>query len=965
MKTFLRHTAEHLWSEHGIDELQDIAVVMPSQRGVLYLKKELGMLGDRPFLSPDFHTIEEFALQMTQSTLVDPIQLLLEAFTCFKDVDPHVDFDRFISWGQLMLKDFDSIDMYLVDPRQMFAFLSEVKSLERWGETYGEKDTQKYVTAHTKAYFKLYDHLLEVYGRLQTRLADLGIAYRGMAYRDLVNRLQANLPLAKSYKKIYFVGFNALSKSEEEIIRLLIRQNLAETIWDADAYYVSNKFHRAGTWLRDYSKPDSAKFLSRGPFKWMGRDLLDNPKRVEVIGTANPSAQVFIALDTLRKWQEQHGADEQVALVLADEALLDQVLLFIGEFKDRLNITMGYSLKKTAIFSWMTKWFKIKKMCADGRFPVAFFREFTTHPLSKYLQSNPVKRGFEGLLAQHKLYIPLADLQTLFIHEEVWQRIFRSDDFTHLLLDFQFIADKMLRAIPDKEWDEDTQAINQVISVIENIQKSIGSHEVISIKSGQLLLTQLVQQQKLTFEGTEKRSLHVMGLLETRTLDFDRVIIMSLNEGSLPGTRKRESLIPLDIASMSTFDLPTFTQADAVASYHFHRLLQRPAEVHLMYVMPSEKSSVKEMSRFIKQLQFDWKAKNAALDWHEPMIRFDAQAVGASVSETKIEKSERVLDQVKANLQARGLSPSSIAMFATCSLKYYYSQILNLRKDKEAEDEMGADVFGTWVHKVLEIVDAEILTQYAGWYDQANVADRIATLDEYLDRAMKEIQAREGVYELEKGFNFVLKEVAKTILEQYYQQEGSWAETRLQLLAIERKLQANVVVSYENEVLPIRLTGRIDRLDRMGNTYRIIDYKTGKVVKKDLTVSDLGLMDTLTSSNLKAKLLQLWFYKFLFVAEMKQPSEENVDLFVGLSPQQISIQPGIISFRNLADQVMHEPGGLWFSEGQDLDAFKTDSEALISTWVHRILDPEQAFEKTKDITHCQFCDFKVICHREV
>jgi hypothetical protein len=965
MKTFLRHTAEHLWSEHGIDELKDIAVVMPSQRGVLYLKKELAVLGDRPFLSPDFHTIEEFALQMTQSTLVDPIQLLLEAYTCFKDVDPQVDFDRFISWGQLMLKDFDSIDLYLVDPQQMFAFLSEVKSLERWGETYGEKDTQKYVTTHTKAYFKLYDHLLEVYGRLQTRLTDLGIAYRGMAYRDLVNRLQANVPLAKSYKKIYFVGFNALSKSEEEIIRLLIRQNLAETIWDADAYYVSNKFHRAGNWLRDYSKSDSPKFLSRGPFKWMGRDLLDNPKRVEVIGSANPSAQVFIALDTLRKWQEQYGQDEQVALVLADEALLDQVLLFIGEFKDRLNITMGYSLKKTAIFSWMTKWFKIKKMCAEGRFPVAFFREFTAHPLIKYLQSKPIKRGFEGLFEQHKLYFPLTDLQALFAGEEVWQRIFRTEDFTSLLVDFQFIADKMLRAIPDKEWDEDTQAINQVLSVIENIQKSIGSHDVISLKSGQLLLTQLVQQQKLTFEGAENRSLHVMGLLETRTLDFDRVIILSLNEGSLPGTRKRESLIPLDIASMSTFDLPTFTQADAVASYHFHRLLQRPKEVHLMYVMPSEKSSVKEMSRFIKQLQFDWKAKNSALDWHEPMIRFDAKSEGTAVSETKIEKNEFVLDLVKANLRARGLSPSSIAMFATCSLKYYYSQILNLRKDKEAEDELGADVFGTWVHKVLEIVDEEILTQHAGWYDQANVSERLASLDAYLDRAMHEIQAREGVYELEKGFNFVLKEVAKTILEQYYQTEGTWAETRLQLLAIERKFVANVHVSWQNEELPIKLTGRIDRLDRMGNTYRIIDYKTGKVEKKDLAVSDFGLMDTLTSANLKAKLLQLWFYKFLFAAEMKQPSEDNVELFAGLSDQEITIQPGIISFRNLAAQVQHEPNGLWFSEGQNLNAFRSDSESLISTWVHRILDSTLAFEKTKDIAHCQFCDFKVICHREV
>ena len=965
MKTFLRRTAEHLWAEHGIEELQDIAVVMPSQRGVLYLKKELAYLGDRPFLSPDFHTIEEFALQMTQSELVDPVQLLLEAYTCFKEVDDQVDFDRFISWGQLMLKDFDSIDMYLVDPRQMFAFLSEVKSLERWGETYGEADTQKYITAHTKAYFKLYDHLLEVYGRLQTRLTDLGISYRGMAYRDLVNRLVAGKPLAKSYKKIYFIGFNALSKSEEEIIRLLIRQNLAETIWDADAYYVENKYHRAGTWLRDYSKPESPKFLSRGPFKWMGRDLLESPKQVELIGTANPSAQVFIALDTIRKWQEEHGSGEQVALVLADEGLLDQVLLFIGEFKDRLNITMGYSLKKTAIFSWMTKWFKIKKMFVDGRIPMAIFREFMAHPLSVYLQSNELKQGLKSFSDQHKLYASSDDLVRLFGTEPVWKRIFQDGDFMGLLADFQFIADKMLRSIPAKEWDEDTQAINQVISVLETIQKSVAGHAHISVKSGSLLLTQMVQQQKLTFEGAENRSLHVMGLLETRTLDFDRVIILSLNEGSLPGTRKRESLIPLDIASMSTFDLPTFTQADAVASYHFHRLLQRPREVHLMYVMPSEKSSIKEMSRFIKQLQFDWKAKNPSLDWQEPMIHFESSKPEEVNVFSQIEKTEAVLNQVKVNLRERGLSPSSIAMFATCSLKYYYSQVLNLRKDKEAEDEMGADVFGTWVHKVLEIVDEEILGQQQGWYDQANVQERIANLDDYLNKAMLLIQDREGVYELEKGFNFVLKEVAKTILEQYYLSEPSWSEERIKLVAIERKFETRVTVNCQQEEIDVKLTGRVDRLDRKGNVYRIIDYKTGKVEKRDLKLTDLGLMDTLTSAAFKAKLFQLWFYKFLFTAEMSLPSSENKELFEGISKEGIEIQPGIISFRNLAAQVLHEEKGLWFEEGQSLDAFVSDSVELIQTWVNRILDTTQAFEKTKDIESCQFCDFKVICHREV
>ena len=351
MATFLQKTASHLWSKHQADEMQEIAIVMPSQRGVLYLKKELAYLSDRPFLSPDFMTIEEFALQMTDSVLVDPVKLLLDAFTCFKEVDPLVDFDRFVSWGQMMLKDFDTLDMYLVDPVQLFSFLSEVKSIERWGENLGDQESYQFITKNTTAYFKLYDHLLEVYGRLQTKLQDSGLVYRGMAYKALAERLQAGTPLSKSFKKIYFVGFNALSKGEEQIIRLLVKQNMAETLWDADAYYIENKYHRAGNWIRSFADAGSNSFLSHGPFHWMGRDLLESTKHVELIGVANPSAQVFVAMDTIRKWQEAHGPGEQVALVLADESLLDQVLLYVGEFKDRLNITMGYSLKKTAIFS--------------------------------------------------------------------------------------------------------------------------------------------------------------------------------------------------------------------------------------------------------------------------------------------------------------------------------------------------------------------------------------------------------------------------------------------------------------------------------------------------------------------------------------------------------------------------------------------------------------------------------------
>ena len=961
MATFLQKTASHLWSKHQADEMQEIAIVMPSQRGVLYLKKELAYLSDRPFLSPDFMTIEEFALQMTDSVLVDPVKLLLDAFTCFKEVDPLVDFDRFVSWGQMMLKDFDTLDMYLVDPVQLFSFLSEVKSIERWGENLGDQESYQFITKNTTAYFKLYDHLLEVYGRLQTKLQDSGLVYRGMAYKALAERLQAGTPLSKSFKKIYFVGFNALSKGEEQIIRLLVKQNMAETLWDADAYYIENKYHRAGNWIRSFADAGSNSFLSHGPFQWMGRDLLESTKHVELIGVANPSAQVFVAMDTIRKWQEAHGPGEQVALVLADESLLDQVLLYVGEFKDRLNITMGYSLKKTAIFSWLQLFWEVRKSLSTGKFPVALVKQVLDHPLMvTYFNHQKTKIPADFILSTD-LYISKERLNDLGL--PLINKMLVEANFMDLLPALASILNDFLLAIPKQEFDQEAQAIHSVLGVLETVGQTFSGNDFITPKSGQLLLTQLIQQQKLTFEGAEKRSLHVMGLLETRTLDFDRVLFLSLNEGSLPGSRKRESLIPLDIASMNTFDLPTFTQADAVASYHFHRLLQRPREIHFMYVLPSEKSSVKEMSRFIRQLEFDWVKKNPNIHWHEPMIQLNEPVGILQNIEHSVIKTPDIIAQLHANFSLRGLSPSSLAMFDRCSLQYYYAQIAGLRKEKQHEEEMGADVFGTWVHKVLELMDRDVLDKHDGYYDQTTVDVRIAALDDYLDAAMAEIQRTEGVFEVEKGFNYVLREVAKTILTRYFQEEVSWERARVQLIAIEETLETQLSVHD----LALKIKGRVDRLDRLGvNTYRIIDYKTGKVEQKDLAIGEEGLFYELTKEGFKPKLFQLWFYKFLLASVCQDSSDTYADLMGKIDRANIIITSGIISFRNMDAAVISEDEhNLWFEPGQDLDGFLAMGKAVFAAWVDRIVDVGKPFEKTKDVETCQWCDFKVICHREI
>jgi len=974
MQTFLGKTAAHIFGEHSIEELKDIAIVMPSQRGVLYLKKELAILGDRPFLSPSFFTIEEFALQMTDSTLIDPIQLLIEAFSCFKQVDSQVDFDRFISWGQLMLKDFETLDMYLVDPRQIFSFLSEVKSIERWGKEYGEDHPEKFITPHTKSYFKLFDHLLEVYLRLQSRLIDQGLVYRGMAYRKLADYLSIGKALPKSFKNIYFVGFNALSKGEEEIIRLLIKNGMAHTLWDADAYYVDNVFHRAGTWLKNYSNTSSNEYLSRGAFQWKTSDLLDKPKRLEILGLANPSAQVFVAMDIIRKWQQEYGSEEQVALVLADESLLDQVMLYVGEFEERLNITMGYSLKKTQVFSLINLWWDLQKQSVQGKYSVALFKSVCSHGLVElYIQhkSQLAKRDFKkelsNLYSKTDLYIPSNMILALASDLPILKDLFAPsiDSFVAILQWLENLLNVILKNIPDQEWDEEAEAVKKALSVFEPLLKSFETDDFISISSGKILLTQLLTQQKLTFVGSENRSLHVMGLLETRTLDFDRVIVLSMNEGSLPGTRKRESLIPLDIANMAHFSLPTFTQADAVASYHFYRLLQRPREVVLCYVQSSEKSGVKEMSRFIKQIKYEWKKKNPLIDIYEPWIEFSTHQNDFDRNDGTVQKSPEIIEKIKHKLASSGLSTSAITMFSTCSLKYFYAQILGMRKEKQLEDELGADVFGTWVHKVLELVDENVLKNYEGIYDHIHLPEVIAGLDAYLEKAKDLIQEKEGFFEVEKGFNFVLKEVAKTLLESYYSKSNFSKNTKL--LALESQLTTKLKVRWGQELLDVNVTGRIDRLDVFNDReIRIIDYKTGKVERSELKSGELGLRNSILSGELKPKILQLWLYKFLLASELLHVSAEHEKKFMGLNLQTHSIKPGIISFRNLKEGVIgDEENDLWFEPGQLWDQFLKDSQEVIEGWVQKILDVNTTFEKTKEVSDCQYCDFKVICQREL
>lgn len=972
MQTFLNKTAEHLIQQHGVVGLKDLAVVLPSQRSALYLKKELAKIAQKTFIAPHIYTIEEFVLQMTDGKLIDPTELLFLAYDIFKAQEPEMSLDKFVVWGNIMLRDFDLLDMYLVDPNQLYAFLSEVKSIERWGKEYGEEDLDAYLTPNTQKYFQLYDHLNIVYHQVKEKLKQMGLGYRGIFFRKLVEDLQANKSFPIAFGQLYFVGFNALSTSEEALIRICLERYPCQTLWDVDEFYLKNTFHRAGNWLRDYANPLSKKYLSNGEFQWKQNYLKQYPKIIQVVGYENPSGQIYGALQQIDKWAEKYGTEEQVALVLADENLLDQALNYLGAYKDRLNITMGYSLKKSQAFDLLEQFWNLLEHQVEDRFSVLVLEKICQNPLiSQYFshlyfnQKVDFKLFWEKCGGKHDFRIPYRSLEVGFTEFPIFKYIFHPQvpGFVEALNNLKGLFRSLIATISDEHWNEQHDALVLILKEIEKLYLVLKDREAMQLKSGIKLLKQLVLQQKISFEGFEKRTLHVMGLLETRNLDFDRVIILSLNEGILPAAQKRNSLIPLDIASMSLFNLPTFTQADAVTSYHFHRLLHRPKEIMFSHILPGEKAAAKEESRFIKQLRLEWPSYNPNLQWTESVATFEGSKDTLGELPTAIQKTPEILDKIKSKLNGKGLSPSALNSFITCGMRYYLSQIAGLRNETTLDDEMGANVFGTWVHKFLEKLDEEIQKEHQGNYAQAPWQTFIDQIDERLQSALEAIREENGSFDVERGFNVILKEVAKNILNRYLKEMPNWRNESVQVLKLEGEFvyDSSILLSDENK--QVKLQGRVDKIDLVNQQeVQIIDYKTGKVSKSDLTVPKASnLYENLTSYDAKEKLVQLWFYKVLFLNEL-QKDQPTYPFIKAMKGKALLVNPGIVSFRNLKERIQH--ADLTFEPNESVVDFLRKSDEIIAFWTNELLRADQAFSQTQDLQKCKYCDFASICRRD-
>ncbi|MBC7893066.1 MAG: PD-(D/E)XK nuclease family protein, partial [Sphingobacteriaceae bacterium] len=641
--------------------------------------------------------IEDFVFEKTDLQPTDPVGLLFELFDVYRQLDPQVQFERFTGWASTLLGDFDRVDQYLVPAKAVFGWMSEARALARWQLDQAWKPDQGSVV---DKHFRLFAHLLPAYEGLRQRLLGQGLAYRGMAYRALAERPYECLLEPAQHDFYYFAGFNAFSRSEETFVRYLVDKNKAQTLWDADNYYFRPGME-AGMFLQRYQ----GESTFGGKFNWRSDDLSQGEKHIQIIGVPNASMQPKVAGEIYRKWEEEKRVDSgqrtvdnekasstihsPTAIVLGDENLLMPLLFSLDESVSDFNVTMGVSLRNSMLFTLVDAWFDAQRNLVEIRtkegevkripkFSHRHILRLLSHPFIRRYEagkeasqltihnssvSSPVRTAVRAIAEQNLVFLTDKELIDLGGGSELFRVLFtRWNDQPAVALRQCYKLVGLLREVYEQKDDAlETEYLYLFFTLLKRLESLIDvrKKELFGMRPFRTLLFELIRQTSIPFSGEPVSDLQVMGMLETRALDFDRVIVLSVNEGSLPSGKRINSLIPFDAAL--EFGLPTHGDQDAVTAYHFFRLLQRAKEVVLIHTQPTGEGQRAEKSRFLLQIEHELARANPKIRLSYPTVEFQTATRPERVEEEGvIWKTPAMREFLLGDLAERGLYPSQL-----------------------------------------------------------------------------------------------------------------------------------------------------------------------------------------------------------------------------------------------------------------------------------------------------------------
>lgn len=957
METFLKQVAHDLYNKTE-GNFTKVAIVFPNKRASLFFNEYLAQESDCPIWSPTYVSISELFRQSSDLSIADPIKLVCDLYKVFqKATGSKETLDDFYFWGEMLIADFDDADKNMADTHALF---SNLKDLNELMDNYdfleeGQKEALSQffhnfsinqVTELKQRFISMWNVLGDIYAKYKALLESQSIAYEGMLYRQVIEQLDVE---ALPYNKYIFVGFNVLNKVEHTLFKKLNEAGKAMFYWDYDTFYLNKTPHEAGEFIRRNLRD----FPSELPTSFF--DNLNQPKEVTFIESPTENGQVRY----LPQWIRENltSQEKETAVVLCNEALLQPVLHALPDNVKHINITMGFPLSQTPAYSFVNALMELHTSGYNpnnGRYLFAEVISVLKHPYTRQLSPEAEKQ--EQTLTRDNRFYPLpSELKQDNVLELLFTPRRNNLDLCSMLSE----ALKEVAVIYQQQAASHSDAFDQLYreslfktyTLVNRFHTLIESKEL-NVQAGtfQRLLTRVMSSSSIPFHGEPAIGMQVMGVLETRNLDFQHLIMLSVNEGQLPKAGGDSSFIPYNLRK--AFGMTTIDHKIAVYAYYFYRLMQRAEKVTLVYNTATDGINRGELSRFM--LQF-------LIEWGYPVLRKQLEAAQSPQDSTPIiiEKTPDVMERMKSVFDIRNnpkalISPSALNCYLDCPLKFYYKYVALLSAPDEVTADIDSAKFGSIFHYAAEHIYKD-LTAHGKLISKENLETLLkdeVRLQTYADNGFKELffnlpQNEQPEY---NGIQLINSAVIVKYIQQLLRNDLRYAP--FTFVGSEQRIFENIEIYTPTGDIQSRIGGIIDRIDSKGESLRIVDYKTGGDADTPANVQSLFIPDKKRSNYV----FQTFLYASIVCKKLREKNDSRL------------VAPALLYIHRAASEnyspviQMGEPR----KPKEPVDNFAQYEGAFrenLKTLLEDIFNPDISFTQTEIEDKCAYCDFKALCKK--
>lgn len=950
---FLKQLADYLYKIHG-QNIADLTIVFPNRRAGLFFTEYLNRIIKISTFSPEIITIQELFSNISSLRSEEQIQHIFRLFKIYKELSGSKEtFDEFYLWGEMLLNDFDQVDKYLVDAELLFTNITDLKEIDEhfndWNDDRKEEIRQFWTSLTVgeqkkdqKEFSRLWQVLFPIYKKLKEELSLEGIAYEGMLFRESVENQDNLFGVYLSERKFVVAGFNALNNCEKRLFQFLQSGKKIDFFWDFDHYYMDDLNQEAGLFMRE-----NLELFPPVDFPF-DTNCFKRSKNIQIFHSPSQIGQTQIASREIAKMALKTIDFHDTAIVLCDEELLLPVISAIPKEIETVNVTMGLPLKQTPLFSLISLLISLqRKAKRDGERLSFHYKSVSELLNNQFIQSiYPIecKLIVENIIKNNLLYIPVEDLST----NDLFKKIFIGkkavsdlpDYFLSILFDLFLFWEKNKDYVFANNYQE---YIYQVYLSVNKLNNSIfvkgkaimGNDEFLSQDSFFKIMLQYLEALNITFEGEPLAGLQIMGILETRSLDFQNIVLLSVNEGIMPKANTSGSFIPYHLRK--GVGLPTVEEQNAMYAYYFYRLLQRAETVTFIYNSGSNGLKTGEKSRFLHQLSLE-----SPFNLSEEGIENTIDPV--STIPIIVEKKGRVLDMLNGFIEsAKSMSPTALVQYVQCPLSYYFKYIARFEEEDEVVEEVDARIFGTLFHAVMEAIYRPYLKGVINEF----VIKSLIENDELIENSLMEAFRThffkyQGAsdYPVIAGRNKLVFEVIKKMVVQTLQIDSK--KTPFKIEGLEQRVGANMAI-FQGEK-SVRVGGVIDRIDSISDSLEIIDYKTGTT---DHHFNSLAELFDKESKKRNKAVFQTLIYCCIW---------DKMHQYSG------PIFPGIYALKTI---FKHDQTRILMKDNGNLEVnyqtIKADFEPLLTILLEEIFNPLIPFVQTNVEENCQYCAFASIC----